>query len=43
MLLVCLSAHSDKEDIYLRDSFAYLVIPPKGKAVFGSDWQNLYF
>lgn len=40
MLLVSLIAHLDKEDVYLRDRFAYLVILPKGKAVFGSDWQN---
>lgn len=43
MLLVSLIAHLDKEDVYLRDRFAYLVILPKGKAAFGSDWQNLCF
>lgn len=35
--LVFLIAHLDKEDVYLRASFAYLVILPKGKAMFGSD------
>lgn len=40
----CLALHKvDKEDVYIRDSFAYLVILPKVKAMFDSDWQNLYF
>lgn len=42
-ILVSLTAHLDKEHVCLRDSFAYLVILPKGKAMFGFECQNLYF